>query len=77
MRVVFTWGGRQPGEAAVRATCREAERKRIERTNPNPKMPLVRYVGDTWRTGGVLALSRAFGDAYLKVTCTVCIMVPT
>lgn len=46
---------------------REAERKRIERTNPNPKMPLVRFVGDTWRTGGILALSRAFGDAYLKV----------
>jgi Protein phosphatase 2C len=52
----------------VHATFREAERKRIERTNPNPKMPLVRFVGDTWRTGGVLALSRAFGDAYLKVT---------
>ena len=29
-------------------------------------MPLVRYVGGTWRTGGILALSRAFGDAYLK-----------
>ena len=36
------------------------------RTNPNPKMPLVRFVGNTWRVGGVLALSRAFGDAYLK-----------
>ena len=44
----------------------EQERKRIERTNPNPKMPLVRYVGGTWRVGGILALSRAFGDAYLK-----------
>ncbi|KAK9828457.1 hypothetical protein WJX72_000107 [[Myrmecia] bisecta] len=44
----------------------EEERIRIERTNPNPKMPLVRYVGGTWRTGGILALSRAFGDAYLK-----------
>lgn len=44
----------------------EAERIRIERFNPNPKMPLVRFVGGTWRTGGVLALSRAFGDAYLK-----------
>ncbi|KAK9845479.1 hypothetical protein WJX81_007509 [Elliptochloris bilobata] len=44
----------------------ELERKRIERTNPNPKMPLVRYVGGTWRVGGILALSRAFGDAYLK-----------
>lgn len=51
----------------ILSTRREEERKRIERTNPNPKMPLVRFVGDTWRTGGVLALSRAFGDAYLKV----------
>ncbi len=29
-------------------------------------MPLVRYVGGTWRVGGIVALSRAFGDAYLK-----------
>lgn len=40
----------------------ETERKRIEKQNPNPKMPLVRYVGETWRVGGLLALSRAFGD---------------
>ena len=26
----------------------------------------MRYVGGTWRVGGLLALSRAFGDAYLK-----------
>jgi protein phosphatase 1K len=26
----------------------------------------VRFVGGTWRVGGILALSRAFGDAYLK-----------
>lgn len=45
---------------------REEERLRIEATNPNPKRPLVRYVGGTWRVGGLLALSRAFGDAYLK-----------
>ena len=44
----------------------EDERKRIERQNPNPRLPLVRYVGDTWRVGGLLALSRAFGDAYMK-----------
>ncbi|KAI7841657.1 hypothetical protein COHA_004677 [Chlorella ohadii] len=44
----------------------EDERNRIERFNPNPKLPLVRYVGGTWRVGGLLALSRAFGDAYLK-----------
>ncbi len=44
----------------------EEERLRIEATNPNPRLPLVRYVGGTWRVGGILALSRAFGDAYLK-----------
>jgi hypothetical protein len=44
----------------------EAERTRIETYNPNPRLPLVRYVGGTWRVGGLLALSRAFGDAYLK-----------
>jgi len=44
----------------------EEERKRIEMYNPNPKLPLVRYVEKTWRVGGLLALSRAFGDAYLK-----------
>ena len=26
----------------------------------------MRYVGDTWRVGGLLALSRAFGNAYMK-----------
>lgn len=46
----------------------EDERKRIESQNPNPNMPLVRYVGGTWRVGGLLALSRAFGDAYMKGT---------
>jgi protein phosphatase 1L len=43
-----------------------SERKRIENFNPNPKMPLVRFVAGTWRVGGLLALSRAFGDAYMK-----------
>ena len=47
-------------------SCSEEERLRIEATNPNPRLPLVRYVGGTWRVGGILALSRAFGDAYLK-----------
>jgi len=46
----------------------EEERLRIESFNPNPQMPLVRYVESTWRTGGLLALSRAFGDAQLKST---------
>eukprot|EP00963_Diacronema_lutheri_P000705 scaffold44_cov339-Pavlova_lutheri.AAC.41 len=46
----------------------EDERKRIEKKNPNPELPLVRFVGSTWRVGGILALSRAFGDAYMKST---------
>lgn len=46
----------------------EDERKRIERKNPNPDLPLVRFIGSTWRVGGLLALSRAFGDAYMKST---------
>lgn len=50
---------------------RESERLRIEAQNPNPKMPMVRYIGGTWRVGGLLALSRAFGDSYLKVCCCV------
>ena len=49
------------------AVPRESERQRIEAQNPNPKMPMVRYMGGTWRVGGLLALSRAFGDSYLKV----------
>lgn len=44
----------------------ESERERIEAQNPNPRMPLVKFVGGTWRVGGLLALSRAFGDAYMK-----------
>jgi hypothetical protein len=46
---------------------------RIERNNPNPKLPMVRYIGGTWRVGGLLALSRAFGDAYLKVGHRLCL----
>lgn len=46
----------------------EDERLRIERMNPNPKLPLVRFVGGTWRVGGLLALSRAFGDSFMKGT---------
>ena len=46
----------------------EAERLRIERLNPNPRLPLVRFVGGTWRVGGLLALSRAFGDSFMKGT---------
>ncbi|KAL3680341.1 hypothetical protein R1sor_023297 [Riccia sorocarpa] len=42
------------------------ERQRIEKRNPTPKKPLVVNVDGIWRVGGLLALSRAFGDAYLK-----------
>ncbi|KAG0585039.1 hypothetical protein KC19_3G252900 [Ceratodon purpureus] len=42
------------------------ERDRIEAKNPTPRKPLVQNVGGTWRVGGLLALSRAFGDVYLK-----------
>jgi hypothetical protein len=55
-----------PPPLASNQPLRESERLRIERQNPNPKMPMVRYIGGTWRVGGLLALSRAFGDAYLK-----------
>lgn len=44
----------------------EKERQRIESKNPNPRKPLVTNVQGTWRVGGLLALSRAFGDAFLK-----------
>ena len=67
-------GGGGPGGAPLEAVPLyeehvpdlEGERLRIERANPNPRMPLVRYEGGTWRVGGLLALSRAFGDSFLK-----------
>ena len=42
------------------------ERKRIDRGNPNLRNSMVSFSNGTWRVGGVLALSRAFGDAFLK-----------
>ena len=44
----------------------EAERKRIDRGNPSLRKSLVTFTEGSWRVGGVLALSRAFGDAFLK-----------
>ena len=44
----------------------EAERKRIDRGNPNLRQSLVKFTEGSWRVGGVLALSRAFGDSFLK-----------
>lgn len=32
------------------------------------RIDLVQYVGGTWRVGGLLALSRAFGDSYMKAS---------
>ncbi|PNW79761.1 hypothetical protein CHLRE_08g365632v5 [Chlamydomonas reinhardtii] len=65
-RIVLVRGGQAVQLSEDHVPDREAERRRIESMNPNPKLPLVRYVGGTWRVGGLLALSRAFGDAYLK-----------
>ena len=44
----------------------ENERKRIDRGNPNLRKSLVSFTNGSWRVGGVLALSRAFGDSFLK-----------
>eukprot|EP00884_Botryococcus_braunii_P018207 jgi/Botrbrau1/506/Bobra.110_2s0136.1 len=65
-RVLLCRGGKIEQLTVDHVPDSEEERLRIERQNPNPKLPLVRYVGGTWRTGGILALSRAFGDAYMK-----------
>ncbi|GAB4821446.1 hypothetical protein N2152v2_008492 [Parachlorella kessleri] len=65
-RVLLARNGRAVQLTEDHVPDNEDERKRIERENPNPRMPLVRFVGGTWRVGGILALSRAFGDAYMK-----------
>ena len=44
----------------------ENERRRIDAGNPNLRKSLVTFTEGSWRVGGVLALSRAFGDAFLK-----------
>eukprot|EP00899_Mesostigma_viride_P020457 jgi/Mesvir1/28412/Mv13854-RA.1 len=65
-RVVLSRGGQALQLSFDHKPDVEEERLRIERNNPFPKQPLVKFVGGTWRVGGLLALSRAFGDAYLK-----------
>ncbi|KAI3424897.1 hypothetical protein D9Q98_008281 [Chlorella vulgaris] len=65
-RIMLVRGGQVLQLSEDHVPDNETERNRIEKYNPNPRMPLVRYVGGTWRVGGLLALSRAFGDAYLK-----------
>ena len=44
----------------------ETERRRIDAGNPNLRKSLVTFTEGSWRVGGVLALSRAFGDAFLE-----------
>ena len=68
-RVLLARGGKAMQLTTDHVPDDEDERARIEAQNPNPRMPLVRFVGETWRVGGLLALSRAFGDAYMKGTC--------
>lgn len=65
-RVVLSRGGQAVQLTLDHKPDVEAERKRIEAKNPFPKKPLVVNVEGTWRVGGLLSLSRAFGDAFLK-----------
>ncbi|KAF8056105.1 protein phosphatase 2C 45 [Scenedesmus sp. PABB004] len=65
-RILLVRGGAAVCLTEEHVPDKESERLRIEAQNPNPKMPMVRYAGGTWRVGGLLALSRAFGDSYLK-----------
>lgn len=65
-RILLARGGEAVQLTTDHVPDDEDERARIEAQNPNPRMPLVRFVGETWRVGGLLALSRAFGDAYMK-----------
>lgn len=65
-RTVLASGGKAIQLSTDHKPDIDEERFRIERKNPTPKQPLVRKAGGEWRVGGLLALSRAFGDAYLK-----------
>lgn len=65
-RTVLSRGGQPMQLSQDHKPNLESERLRIERKNPTPGQPLVRMAGGEWRVGGLLALSRAFGDVYLK-----------
>jgi len=67
-RAVLVAGGKAEILSIDHVPDNETERYRIENKNPNKKKPLVRYVESTWRVGGLLALSRAFGNAYMKAS---------
>lgn len=65
-RVYLSRGGKAVQLSVDHKPEVEEERLRIEKKNPTPKKPLVFQAGGQWRVGGLLALSRAFGDVYLK-----------
>lgn len=66
-RVLVCEDGKEPVQLTIdHVPDTESERQRIEAANPNLNMPIVQYVGGTWRVGGLLALSRSLGDAYMK-----------
>lgn len=65
-RVILVRGGQAIQLTVDHKPDVKEERMRIEAKNPTPRKPLVVNVGGTWRVGGLLALSRAFGDVYLK-----------
>eukprot|EP00854_Cymbomonas_tetramitiformis_P009610 gene9610-11384_t len=66
-RVLVCENGKEPVQLTIdHVPDTESERLRIEAANPNLNMPIVQYVGGTWRVGGLLALSRSLGDAYMK-----------
>jgi protein phosphatase 1K len=66
-RVILGRGGKALQLTVDHVPDSEEERLRIEAQNPNPRQPLVRYVGGTWRVGGLLALSRAFGWVSISI----------
>ena len=65
-RIVLVRGGKPVQLSVDHVPDDEAERKRIDRGNPNLRKSLVSFTEGSWRVGGVLALSRAFGDSFLK-----------
>jgi len=69
-RVLLIKDGQPPVQLSVdHVPDLESERQRIEDQKArNSKIDLVQYVGGTWRVGGLLALSRAFGDSYMKAS---------
>ncbi len=65
-RILLVRGGAAVQLSVDHVPDDENERRRIDRGNPNLRKSLVSFTEGSWRVGGVLALSRAFGDAFLK-----------